>query len=187
MIQEERQAPFLLIAVDIRRPASVSTPVPFEWFYYTPPGRSGKQLLQLFHPGTPTASTTRKHQDTPRRVLGHCPGSVVWRPSTSLTCSQVEQVKGVLIMYLHPLRFRPSGVGTLGSLFQCILLGPGYNVIAFRIRVLRHDPYSQFHYILSVIENKSITVHSSTKVFITECSDTFSARLNCNTLSAKSQ
>jgi hypothetical protein len=38
-----------------------------------------------------------------------------------------------------------------------------------------------------LIENKSITVHSSTKVFITECSDTFSARLNCNTLSAKSQ
>ena len=148
MNQEERQAPFLLIAVDIRRPASVSTPVPFEWFNYTPPGRSGKRLLQLFHPGTPTASTTRKHQDPPRRVLEHCPGSVVWRPSTSLTGCQFKEAEGILVMYLHPLRFRPSGVGPGGSLFQCILLGPGYNVIAFRIRILCHDPNCQLRHLV---------------------------------------
>ena len=66
--------------------------------------------------------------------------SIVFTPTARLTRCQFEQAKGIPVMYLHPLRFGPLGVGPGGSLRQCILLGPGYNVIAFRIRVLGHDP-----------------------------------------------
>jgi len=116
--------------------------------YYTPPRRFVKHLFSKSPDSPPRAiSATEAHRMPqepprahPRRFWGIVWWSVVWGPSTTFTCSQLEQVKGIPVMYLHPLRLRPGCVGTCRSLRQRILLGSGYDVIAFRIGILGHNP-----------------------------------------------
>lgn len=147
MKPEERQAPFLFFAVGERRPLSTSIPdMSFESLesiihhqvYLAIDCYNYFIQAHRWRPGTPVApGCTRSHLGAP-----WC--SVVFRPSPSLTGCQFKKAEGILVVYLHPLGFRPLGVGPGGSLRQCILFGSGYNVIAFRILILYHNPYSQF-------------------------------------------
>lgn len=100
--------------------------------------------------------------------------SIVFTPAASLASCQVEEVKGIPVLYHHPLGFRPRGVGPGGSLGQCILLGSGYDVIGLVIVVLCHDPHGQFchHFSPLVRHGRTITPprHLSTIEIILQCS-----------------